>query len=69
MKYLHKPGEGGKSYVSEFERFMDGFLQDHPDVERDKIMGWRIWWERHVKPGEIDGELRENMSRPGYYYD
>jgi hypothetical protein len=61
MKFLRKP------YVSEFEQFMNGYLRDHPDVERDQLMGWRIWWERYVNPREVDQERHSNLKHQSYH--
>ena len=57
-----------KDYVSEYEQFMNGFLHDHPEVERDQRRGWRIWWER---PARTVDPARESdaVPRAGYYYD
>ncbi|NYE59717.1 hypothetical protein FHW58_000869 [Duganella sp. 1224] len=40
--------------IPEFEQCMNGYLRQHPEVERDKQPGWRIWWERPpVSPAEM----------------
>ena len=67
MKYLYGPGPGRKDYVSEFEQFMNGYLAEHPEVERDKLLGWRIWWERHVNPKELTEQAHEKPQRPPYH--
>ena len=69
MKYLYGQGPGRMDYVSEFTRFMEGYLDQHPEVRRDQVLGWRIFWERFVNPQEIDREIKADMGRPAYYYD
>jgi hypothetical protein len=59
-----------KQYVSEFEQFMNGYLEQHPEVERDKQLGWRIWWERApVRPEEMARERESHLPRAAYYYN
>lgn len=59
-----------KNYVSEFEQFLNGYLEQHPDVGRDQLMGWRIWWERPpVSPQEMTREQASQLARASYYYD
>ena len=41
-------------YVSEFTRFMDNYLRQHPEVVRDQALGWHIWWERPTDLRELD---------------
>jgi hypothetical protein len=37
-----------RRYVSEFTRFMDGYLAGHPEVVRDQKFGWNIYWDHAV---------------------
>lgn len=37
-----------KAYVSEFTRFIDQYLQDHPEEVEEQRRGWNIFWHRHV---------------------
>jgi hypothetical protein len=72
MKYLYGPGPWRKEYVSEFTQFMDGYLREHPEVQRDQMLGWRIWWERFVNAQEIDRQIQANLTRlpyHSYYYE
>jgi hypothetical protein len=56
-----------KAYVSEYARFMDGYLRAHPEVRRDQVLGWRIWWEKPVRPQQRDAG--DSVARAPYYYD
>lgn len=38
----------GGGYVSEFTEFMDQYLKDHPEVVRDRSVGFGIFWNRKV---------------------
>jgi hypothetical protein len=70
-KYLYGPGRA--EYESEFTRFMNGYLHDHPDVVRDQELGWRIWWERpttgkaHEQAWQED--LLARLPYHSYYYE
>ena len=67
MKYKYPYGPGRREYVSEFTRFMDGYLHQHPEVQQDRTLGWRIWWERPVDPKSIDREAQANLKPTVYH--
>lgn len=46
-----------RTYVSEFTRFMDSFLVEHPEVLDDQHRRWHILWER------ADGPATESLDR------
>jgi hypothetical protein len=35
-------------YVSDFEVFMNRFLEEHPEVIKDQKYGWNIFWDHKV---------------------
>jgi len=35
-------------YVSEYEQFMDHFLEEYPEVIEDQRKGWFIFWDHKV---------------------
>lgn len=37
-----------RQYVSEFTRFIEGYLAEHPDVVKDQKTGWNIYWDHKV---------------------
>lgn len=43
-----KAAKGKRGYVSEFAEFMDQFLSDHPEVVKDRSVGFGIFWNRKV---------------------
>jgi hypothetical protein len=72
MKYLYGPGPGRKPYVSEFEQFINGYMEQHPDARRDQELGWRIWWERPVDVASLDRERHAELKPTvyhSYYYE
>jgi hypothetical protein len=37
-----------KPYISEFETFMNQFLQSHPEVIEEQRRNWRSFWEPEI---------------------
>ncbi|QYG08239.1 DUF3460 family protein [Janthinobacterium sp. PAMC25594] len=56
-------------YVSDFTRFIDGYLQAHPAVRESQRQGWRIWWERPVNFDEWRRAGTDSVPEPPYHYD
>ena len=57
------------AYVSEFEQYMNTFLERHPDVILDQERGWYIWWDHRL---DLDAEEKERASEvppKAYPYD
>lgn len=55
-----------KGYVSEFTRFIDGYLNAHPEVADDQRRGWYIYWDHHVDLKDIEREMTENLPYEPY---
>lgn len=62
----YRPFAGG--YVSDFERYLNGYLQQHPDVEDDQKRGWYIWWDHRYDPDLLDMAKRNEVPAKGYKY-
>ena len=56
-------------YISDFTRFIDGYLQTHPDVQASQRKGWRLWWERPVNFDEWRRAGTDSVPEPPYHYD
>ena len=56
-------------YVSDFTRFIDGYLQAHPEVRESQRRGWRIWWERPASMHELALVHADSVPEPPYHYD
>lgn len=39
-----------RGYISEFSRFMEAFLHEHPDIVADQRRGWLLFWKPGDKP-------------------
>lgn len=62
-----KPFHSG--YVSEFEQFLDGYLDQHPDVVENRQRGWYIWWDRRVDLDELDKQRHDSVAAKPYQYE
>lgn len=61
-------GPGRRPYVSEFTRFIDGYLQHHPEVARDQLSGWYIWWDHTPDLAELERAKSDSVPLPPYSY-
>lgn len=69
MRFLrqpYKPGHAG--YVSPFTEFIDGFLQEHPEVVEDQRKGWYLYWDHHVDLDEQKKASEDSVPVKGYDY-
>lgn len=55
-------------YVSEFTRFIDAYLRDHPEAQTSQRLGWRIYWERPVNFDAWRRAGRDSVPEPPYHY-
>jgi hypothetical protein len=55
-------------YVSDFDSFMQGYLERRPAVEKDQQHGWYLLWDKHVDQGEIAAAQRDNVPIKSYSY-
>jgi hypothetical protein len=62
-----KPEPEPEGYVSEFTRFMTGFLEKHPEVVEEQRKGWYIYWDHHVGLDELE-EKHDTVPIFGYPY-
>ncbi len=61
-----RPGSG---YVSDFEQFMQGFLDQHPEVEEDRRKGWYIWWDHRLDLADLDTLHANEVPVKPYPYE
>ncbi len=55
-------------YVSEFDNFLDQYLQRHPEVQRDQRRGWYIFWDKDVDLAAQEQAQHDSVPLPPYYY-
>lgn len=63
----YRQGHGG--YVSDFTKFMEEFLDQHPEVRESRRRGWRIYWERPADLREMERTMADRVPEPPYHYD
>ena len=52
-----------KPYISEFESFMNQFLESHPEVIEEQRRNWRSFWEAEIDP-ETAHPRKEDLVEP-----
>lgn len=60
------PGNIDRGYVSEHTRFIDQFLESHPDVLEEQHVGRLIYWERKVDLAAQEKAEKDNVPDDGY---
>lgn len=55
-------------YVSDFARFMDGYLDTHPEAVEEQHTGWDIYWDKKVDFTAMDEEREDSVSAERFYY-
>lgn len=54
------------NYVSEFEGFMNRFLDEHPEVQDDQRRGRLIHWDHKVDLAAQEKAARDSVPDDGY---
>lgn len=57
-----------RTYVSDFTRFMDRFLAEHPEVVADQQRGWRIYWDKTVDLAALREAEEDQLPFDAYEY-
>lgn len=55
-------------YVSEFEEFIDRYMEQHPAVREDQRRGWNIWWDHRLDLDAVDRQRKDSVPPNPYYY-
>jgi len=55
-------------YVSEFTRFMDRFLEQHPEELQEQETGWKIYWDKKVDLHAMAEQATDTVPTESYYY-
>lgn len=62
----YRPYAGG--YVSDYEQFLNGYLEQHPEVQEDRQHGWSIWWDQRLDLAEMDRQRESEVPAKPYRY-
>ena len=57
-----------RAYVSDFSRFMDGFLEAHPEAREDQRRGRALYWDHRIDFAEQEKLAADSVPADGYYY-
>lgn len=61
------PGHGG--YVSEYEQFLNRYLDAHPEVRENQRRGWYIFWDHNFDRTDVDQAEKDKLPTHPYVYD
>ncbi|QID16157.1 DUF3460 family protein [Nitrogeniibacter mangrovi] len=67
-RFHHHKGAPERAYVSEFTRFMEDFMDHHPEEREEQRDGWRIFWDKQVDLKAQHERDESEVPTPGYYY-
>lgn len=59
-------GEFDRGYVSEYTRFIDQFLADHPEAVVDQHDGRLLYWDRKVDLADQEKAEQDHAEADGY---
>jgi len=57
------------AYVSEFEKFLNNFLEAHPEAVREQHAGWSIYWDKKVDLQAIDRARQDKVPDDQYGFN
>ncbi|WP_426114470.1 DUF3460 family protein [Massilia sp. PWRC2] len=55
-------------YVSDFEQFIDQYMEANPAVVAARQRGWQQWWDRRVELADLAVPLADVVPVRGYAY-
>lgn len=64
--WMENPKKVDENYVSEFTSFIEGFLDQHPEVVEDQRRGWLIWWDHKIDMQAQEEAAMEREPDDGY---
>jgi len=70
LLHRHEPRKVDRGYVSEFEAFINHFLEEHPEVVDDQRRGRALYWDHKVDWATREKAEQDQVpdSRYGFYY-
>ncbi|MEN3110851.1 DUF3460 family protein [Uliginosibacterium paludis] len=55
-------------YVSEFTKFMNGWLEEHPEELRTRQEGRALWWDKPQDPAVQQSNATSRVPQKPYPY-
>ncbi len=56
------------NYVSDYTKFMNEYLEEHPDVAASRIANRAILWDVKLNPEEQEDFNQSELAKPAYAY-
>lgn len=63
----YRPFAGG--YVSEFDQFLQDFIEQHPGLGESQQRGWYILWDKKVDLEDLEKQRSDSVPEKPYHYD
>ncbi len=68
MKRKHPHSHPAQGYISDFDQFLHGYLDQHPEVVEDRQRGWYIWWDHRLDLDELEKQRESAVPvKPNHY--
>lgn len=55
-----------QDYVSDYTRFIEHFVDEHPEVREEQHCGWRIYWDKRVDLAALEEARKDSAPNDGY---
>jgi len=60
------PGKMDRGFVSDFTRFIDRFVEEHPEVAEEQRRGRLIYWDKKVDRAALAKAGEDSVPDDGY---
>lgn len=57
-----------RAYVSEFTRFIDGYVGTHPEIPAEQRSGRAMYWDKRVDLAALAEAEEDSVPVNAYYY-
>jgi hypothetical protein len=57
-----------KGYVSDYTKFINQYLDEHPEVVEEKMQGWASFWQRKTEIRAPEITKDDNAQDDSYGY-
>lgn len=55
-------------YVSDFTKFMNSWLEQHPEEQQEKQAGRALWWDKPQEPAVQQANAASKVAQKPYPY-
>lgn len=55
-------------YVSEFTKFINGWMEQHPEEREEQKKGRALWWDKPQAPADQQANAESKVTQKAYPY-